>query len=260
MSIRQNKIMKQLSLILFIGLTLMSCQKELKVFVIDSNFDCLGNNVELVFSENCCDITPNFLTCEIIEVPDINTLDADHVSILPGACLEVNGELVFSSGDEVTKFILRDKKHFLLREILAISCTGLFESASYIEQSNEVVELAYQNEVFGLDTLYIKLKTAIFGHEGQIPDPKIDRYSILHRKSFTNIANFYVLHTVGASGFDSQHKTFHESITLNNQIYSNVVEFKLRANSQASPHTRLYVSDELGFFGFEKDQKVWLKL
>lgn len=251
--------MKQLALIFFIGCSLLSCQKELNVFVIDSNFDCLENEVELVFDENCCEIQNDFFVCEIIKVPDINTIDADHTSIVPGACLDINSKIVFASGDEETSFVLKDKKHHLLRELLAVNCSGFFERFSYIEQSNEVVEMAYQNELFGLDTIYIKLKSAIYGHEGQIPDPKIDRYSILHRKSFTSIANFYVLHTVGDSGFDSQHKTFHESIMLNNQLYNNVVEFKIRENFHATPHTRLYVSEVLGLIGFEKDEKTWVR-
>ena len=38
-----------------------------------------------------------------------------------------------------------------------------------------------------------------------------------------------------------------------------MVEFKVRSNFHAEPHTRLYVNQEFGFFGFEKNQMIWLK-
>lgn len=242
------------------GLALMSCQKQQTEFLIDTNFACFEKEVDLIIAENCCNVDGNFFTCENIKVSDINTIDAAHISILPSACLDLNSEVIFSNGTDETAFILRDKKHYLLREVISVGCPGRFESVTYIEQSNEVVELAFQNNLFGLDTIYIKLKSAILSSEGQTANPKVDRYSILHRLSFTNIANFYVTHTVGDSDFDSQHKTFHDSIMLNNESYYGVVEFKLRQNFHAAPHTRLYLSEELGFFGFDKNQELWLKL
>ena len=72
---------------------LFSCVKEDKedeIIEIQSNLECLEGKLEIITDENCCDIEPNFLTCEILKVEELNIIDEDSYSWLPNACTDIN--------------------------------------------------------------------------------------------------------------------------------------------------------------------------
>lgn len=253
--------MKELIVLILLTSFLLSCNKEdaIPKVKVESKLECFKGELEIITDEGCCDIDSNFLTCEILEVEGINTIDEQSFSWLPNACSGPDSEITFTSSLGETKFTLLDRDHYILYEALRVSCNENYERSTFIKQKSEIIRLAFQNELFGQDTLYLELRSIISAYESQTPTPKIDRYSILHHRSNTNIANFYVIHRIGDSGFDFPSKTFHEAIELNGKEYYSVVEFKIRSNAHATPHTRIYINDEFGFFGFEVNQMVWTK-
>jgi len=185
-------------------------------------------------------------------VDEINGIDEQKSSWLPNACSELNSELVFESNNEETRFSLEKREHYFFHEELLLSCNGNYEHGTYVEQKNEVIELAYLDILFGSDTVYIKLNSIINSYENQTPNPKVDIISLLHRRSFSNIANFYFRHRIGDTDFDHNSRTFHNSIVLSGEEYASVVEFKLRTYFHADPHTRLYIIGEFGILDSKK--------
>jgi len=192
-------------------------------------------------------------------VEEINTIDDQNRPWLPETCSEIGKELNFVSNGFSSPLKLVDKKHYIYHEELLLSCNGNYEKGTYIEQKNEIIELAYLNPLFGSDTLYIRLRSMINTYKNQTPNPKVDIFSILHRRSNTTIANFYHLFDVSSTDFDYSSRTYHEEIEIDGQSFGAVVEFKSRENIHAEPHTRLYASKKHGFFAFEKNGKTYIK-
>lgn len=251
--------MKQILVLFCISIIFINCNKEESNQTTQTVFDCFGNELDIITDQECCDTELNFFICEILKVEEVNRIDEQSYSWIPNACSELNSEIIFKSGSQETIFTLLDRSHFILHEELMLSCNENYERSTYIEQKNEIIELAYLNELFGLDTIYIKLRSIISSYENQTPNPKVDIYSILHRKSNTNIVNFYHQHVVNDKDYDYSFQTFHELIELNGEEYMSVVEFKVQSNVHAEPHTRIYINEQFGFFGFEKDKIVWIK-
>jgi hypothetical protein len=254
--------MKQILVLFCISILFINCTKEESNQTTQTAFVCFGSELDIITDQECCDTEPNSSICEILKVEEVNRIDPQNYSWVPNECSDLNSEIIFKSNfGQETRFTLVDRNHFVLHEKLRLPCNEDYHRSTYIEQKNETIELAYLNKLFGSDTLYIKLRSIINSYENQTPNPKVDLYSMLHRKSNTNITNFYYLLEVNdlELEFDHNSRTFHELIELNGEEYTSVVEFKVRSNVHAEPHTRIYINEQFGFFGFEKDKIVWTK-
>ena len=153
--------MKQIIALLFISITFVNCSKEELDSTSINVFDCFNNELELITDSECCDAELNFLVCEILKVEGINEIDEQSFSWLPDACSDLNTEVIFKSNNQETIFTLEKRKHHILHEELLLSCNQNYEHGTYIEQKNEIIELAYLNNLFGSDTIYFELRSVI---------------------------------------------------------------------------------------------------
>lgn len=248
-------------MLLFTSILLIQCAKVDPLLVNLSNlqvYDCNGSELELLIDAEWgnADLDGIF-TSDILRVYEVNALDEESFDWMPNACAELNTEVTFKSINAETIFTLVDRTHHIYREELGL--TDRRHNVTYIDQRNETIEIGYVNDLFSPDTIFLELRSIIYSFDDQTPDPKIDQLTIYSPRSNTNVYNFSKTFNLEDRDFDFSDRTFHESIELNDQVFNSVIEFKLSPNVWLEPHTRLYLNKELGFFGFEKDQVLWLR-
>ena len=260
--------MKKIPLLIFIVI-LISCTKSDDILgrlddtiSIDegSHFPCSIEEIDVYKDEDCCKVEENYWLCDVLEVPEITYLDEASYNLLPNLCDDVGDSFTFSSGALQTTFRILDKRHYIKHHVPFTLCQGTHEHRVYIEQKNEIAYLDLQNDLFGTDTLHLELKSQVITYSDQTPGEKQDFFILLHPHAWSNIAHFYKIHKIGDNQeVDSWSRTFHNELELDGKTYQSVMEFKLVENVWAIPHTRLYVSDELGWFAFEKEERLWIK-
>ena len=225
-----------------------------------SNYPCSTEDIEIVKDDDCCNVPDNRWLCDVLEVPEITYLDDASYKLLPNLCDDIGTSFTFSNGGEQTRFNILDKGHYIIHHAPFVTCHGTHEDRVYIIQKNEIAYLDVQNDLFGTDTIHLELKSKVSTYSDQTPGDKEDYFTLLHSKAWSNIAHFYKIRKIGDNKeIDSWSRTFHETLELDGATYQSVMEFKLVENVWATPHTRLYVSDELGWFAFEKNNKLWIR-
>lgn len=244
--------MKYFLSILVLLILCSSCRKP------TLNFSCNNSKLKVEKGQNSCVENPD---CGEIKVKEVNYLDEESFNWIPQACnIEVGDQLTFTNGTTTTKLNITDKGHYIAHDKKHSDCEH-HHSSVCLNQKNEIIYYSFLNDQLGSDdTVHYEVRTRIWSYDAEIeePGPKVDFVQIYQPRTNTNVANFIATHRIGEDSFDTSRRTYHDSITLSNTLFEDVVETKFASPSGAIPHLRLYIKENLGLFAFEKDSELWI--
>ncbi len=248
--------MKYLTLLL--PLLLISCNREeLENIPRDVSLPCNETTLEVISSGDTCSETNNPFVCDVIVLEETQFIDAESYRWSPDICaLELDDNILFTSGARTTVWNVVERGHYIAKERIFASSDISIEHTTFLCQKNEVIYVSFLNNLLGSDKLTLELRTVVQDHSNQ---EKRNIISLYQDRANSPIRNFWLRHFIGSGYYENTKQTFHQSITLNNSLYNDVVEYALGTHIDAEPDYRYFVQKDVGILGFEVEDELWLR-
>jgi len=199
--------------------------------------------------------------CRRVRIDETLYLDDEAYAWYPEICEEgIGTELIFRSGQDVTKWNIVQKEHFISEKKLVGFCSWSSSlAAAVICQKNEVIRTSYLSELIGPDTLSFELQAQVSSIE---EDDFIEKTNVLRFSQVQNISNlltFELKHTVGSTYNETARQAYLEEVTLNGMNYKDVLMKRFGDTLYDEPNTWYYFQKGVGILGFKINDKLWIR-
>lgn len=208
-----------------------------------------------------CDSSVNSrFICEILEIEEPHTIDPFAYEWSPEIRdLNPGDQLVFKNQGEETYFKVVESGNYSAKERISIACNENYERNTYICQENEIVYASFLNDLLGVDTLRLELRTIVSSYQDQTPGEKGNLINFFQMRNNSLIANFWFSHVIGDDYYERTLQSFNKEIVLNGEVYTDVVKYEYGEHIRAEPDFRYYIQKGKGILGFEVDGRLWLR-
>lgn len=221
---------------------------------------CETRELEVISDGKSCGMESNPFICEVLEIPEVQFIDHDAYIWSPDICgFEIGDKISFKNSNRTTTFNVVDRGHFISKERIGISCNENYEMSTLICQENEVIYVSFLNDLLGIDTLTLELRTMTTSYQNQEPGSKRNIINFFQDRTNTNIRNFWIRHFIGDDYYEQIWQSFHKELILNGDSYTDIIRYQYGAHIHAQPDFKYYLQKELGILGFEVDGELWLR-
>jgi len=221
---------------------------------------CTGQELEVISDGKSCADGNGFLICERIEIEETQFIDEDARIWTPDICdFELGDEISFRHENSTTAFRVVDLNHYIAKERIHVSCNENYEMSTFICQENELIAISFLSTLLGPDTLTLELRTKTVTYEGQKAGKKRNIIGFWSDSHNTNVRNFWINHTFGEDYYEQIWQSYNESLTLNGNVYKDVLAYEFGENIHAPIDERYYMQKGVGILGFEVNGKLWLR-